>query len=503
MLGGLDARGVTPSPWPAPTGRAADAPPPHAAARRTGRLSGVDPVFAAGCAALATALTLWTSALPHAELGALDGLGIVSAFPWMFPVAVAVLTISFAALTTAPSSPGRHAVALGHVVAFAGMLHATPAIAMERLGHPWAGANASVGNSLASDGTLPSATVPLAAPDEWPGVHAFVGLLADVAGVDAASIARWFPVASVAVTLLALTLLYSALAIGRRVTAMALWLFVAGAWVGQEQLGPLGLALPLTVALFALALPLDRYAGKDALITASPGPTSDRPLALAAAVCTVVAVAGAIVATHPVVPLVLAAVFAFAGATRASHTVWLAVTTLVLAAGWYAGPGWSLWQGDVQALFSIELAPAEVPLWAGASLEGSTAVVVVAGRFVAQALLVLAVLGLALRMMHGRPHRFLAAAAIAPALFLVGGFDAAHVLQAYLFALPWLALLSALALAELATSRYDVAARFAQVAVLVVLTAGALAAYSGERAALHQLDVAAATATTDPGDPDD
>ncbi len=458
---------------------AAEEPPPTLAIRDL-----ADWWFVAGLGVLGAAVGLWIRSLSDAHAWTMNELGVISVLPPTFFVAIALLTFGFLTMTL-KRSPRRSLLA-GYLLALVAIVHATPAIVARTLGNAWAWANVGVVDAIQRTGDLPESTGALAAPTEWPGAVAFTAMAAEVSGVDPATIGMWLPTATSVVALLALWTVFRALTSDDRIVWTALWLYVLGNWVGQEHLSPIGFGLVLALALIAIALPFDRIGGDDAPIGRNLGPSEETPRTLAATVAVVALLAVALVASHPATALVAAGVFAVAALTRASRTWWVAGALVVLSAVWFIGPARGVVLDDPLSVLEPDGSPAQFATQTTSGLSNLTTnaqIVLVAGRYVAQAMIVLALIGIGLRLFRRRPVGLLAGLAAAPVVLYLVSPGGESALRAYLFALPWLAFAAALALSELTPSERPTGGWVAKAVLIVGLTVPFVLAQSGERGA--------------------
>lgn len=479
LSGGLDAREVIASPR---TGRAdAFEAPDRAVAADTP--APIDRTAVAGLAVLLAAAGLWLRSLSAVEDDPLTALGLLSVLPPTFPLAVALLTIGFAVLV---ARPARHGPLLAaYVATFAVVAHTTSLAVSGELGGAWAWADAGVVDHLQRTGDLPAAG-PLASPTGWPGFVALVTLLADVSGLAPSTVMAWTPLGLTLVALGALWVISRSVTGDPRVGWVAAWLFVVGSWVGVAQPVPLALGLVLGLALIAIALPLDRDGGRS-VVTRNVGPAGETVGALAAAVVTLALLGLAVVTVDPTATAVAVLTLGLAAATRTSRSWWLAIGLALAGALWLVGPGWPAvvddgWLGRLAPVG----APAQFATTTAGSLSElsrSAQLVLVSGRFLAQALAVLAVVGLVAWWRRGRPVGFVLGAALVPLVVLAAGVGSEPLLRAFAGAAPWLALAGAFAFAGSAAAGR--AATVLRAGVLLAVTACFVVAHSGERGAGH------------------
>ena len=477
---------MTDSPWPdaidAPGERFID-PMAMASGDDSEPLPPADWSGVIGLGVLLAAGGLWMRSLSDIEPRNMTELGLNSVLPSTFFVAVALLTVGFVVLVSRPDPHGPLLAA--YLGAFAVVAHATPVVASGSLGDSWAWANVGVVDHVQRLGELPSAGGPRSSPMEWPGMYGFIALVSDVTGIEAATLAMWMPLATALVGLLAVRVLCRAFTSDERIVWTALWLFSVGGWVGPNHLSPHALSLTLGISLLAVALPLDRFRGGQPVLEHNIGPSDGTVAALAGAVAFIGVVGLAIVASSSVTPVVLAATFAVAALTRTSRTWWLAIGLAVGTALWFAWPASSA-AGDGLSLFGPTGAPAQFATTTTrglSALSSGAQTVLIAGRFVAQAVVVLALIGLVVRWRGRRPVGFLVGALLVPVIVVVADPGIESLLRWFALALPWLALVGAFALARPASGRRPIGDLGIGLVVVGALTATFLVAQSGERGA--------------------
>jgi hypothetical protein len=487
LSGGLDARGITTSPWP----DTIDAPENPEMATPSASM-GIDELAVppaqwsviVGLGVLLAAGGLWIRSLSDLDPLAMTELGLISVLPATFIVAVALLTAGFVILSSQPTPHGSLLTA--YLVTFSAVANTTSFVVAGSLGNSWSWANVGVVEHVQRTGEFPETNGALSGPTEWPGVYTFTALLSDVSGLEPATLAMWMPLGFTLVALLALWVLFRAFTSDARIVWSAMWLYVLGTWVGQESLSPLTMSITLGLALLAVALPLDRFGGRDPMLVDNIGPTGTSVGSLGGAVAFVGLVGLAIVTSHPVTPVLLAATFAMAAATHTSRTMWLAIALGIGTAMWLAGPARTFVSDGALALLDRSGSPAQFATtttsgWS--DLTSGAQTVLVAGRFVALVLVLLAMVGLVSRTRQRRRVGFLVGVLLVPLLVVTIGVGSESLLRAFLFALAWVALAGAYALVRpSAARRTDLAVRLV---VVGALTAGFLVAHSGERGAAY------------------
>jgi len=211
------------------------------------RLAPVAPARLVGLFALVTtAVIVWGLALAEAPYREVGDLGLVSVLPAWSYLAFVPLAAAMAWLVHRPSVPLVPAVGLT-IVLIAILEGTSPLLSGEpRIAAAWR--HLGVIDYLVRNGRVdPSVDV----YHNWPGFFTLAATLAQAAGVtDLRGIALWAPVWQSMAYLPALYLLLTGLVGDRRVTWVAIWVFYAANWIGQDYLSPqaLGFFLYLVVA---------------------------------------------------------------------------------------------------------------------------------------------------------------------------------------------------------------------------------------------------------------
>jgi hypothetical protein len=216
-------------------------------------------------ALLPAALVLWLVALQGVRIDAINDWGLLSALPVTFFVAVGLLLVSIAfALTDEELSPlrlGLHAVALVFV------LQGTIALLFPEPNYPWVYKHVGVVGYINLHGAV-NPTVDIY--QNWPGFFAVAAFFTKIAGVGSPlAFAKWAPVYFNLFFCLELAFVLRALPLTRRTRWLAVFLFIAANWVGQDYFAPQALAFGLSLAVFGIVLKWLRVDRQPALVRAA------------------------------------------------------------------------------------------------------------------------------------------------------------------------------------------------------------------------------------------
>lgn len=399
----------------------------------------------ADAAIICAALVWWGAALLGAEPRRVSGYGLQTGLPPTYYAALASLAVGFAiAISRRRVQP---AVLGCYVVALVLVLHATTAVLWDQ--PRYAGTSGQLGliDSIVGHGTVGGSI------RNWPGFFALIGWSSRATGVPAVDYATWAPLAfglaAVPVVLFALR----GVTRDPRLQWTAVWLFVVANSVGLDHFTPQALGFLLVEIVLGLVLRygpvstrprparrlgrmIDRIGatarrdGPRVDLACSPLPLTARAAAGLGALCSL-----AVVTVDPLSPVVLILSLGALTLVTGRPPLW-AVAGLVAAEAWWVGVGHDALSRH-SGLVGIDLA--------GQGLAGTASSIDVphAGILLT---LALAGAGLARRWRAGHADVAPLALVAAPALVLAlqpSGDEAP--LRAYLFALPWVALLAAAA----------------------------------------------------------
>src|SRR4051812_30832188 len=409
-------------------------------------------------ASLGVVLALWVVTLMLTDTRDIGSLGLVSALPPTAYIALAVLALSFTvALWRRSEAPTLFA----HVLVLILILHATPPILYGNLRYEWAWKHVGVVDFILRHNEIWTKSPELAVYHNWPGFFGGSATLTGASGLSSArGFATWAPPVFELFNVLALLALFRPLTSDRRVVWLAVWLFVVANWVGQDYFAPQALGLVLALLVYAIAvrwfskrgrlsLRVARFAKHPILELERVGAADAADPRLKRWLFGIMLLLAAAVATsHPLTPIVLTTglvALVLAGVVT-SRLLPVAVGAISLA---WVVTGARDFATDNYRQFSEESGNLGGNVSKGvphARLGSGQAIVSLAGRGVVVVIAILALIGLLRRLRRGRVDLVALLLAAAPGLILVAGsYDGEAAFRVYLFALPFLALLSAFA----------------------------------------------------------
>jgi hypothetical protein len=407
------------------------------------------------------AAVLWFAALARVDAGDVSDLGIVSALPLAAFAALALATVSFAALI-ARREP-RDGLALIHVVALIAMLYgATGAIGdVPSFSVTWR--HAGVAEHIAEHGSVDRA---IDAYFNWPGFFALAAAASEVAGLDnPIGLARWSPVALNLLYLAPLVVIVRSASADWRVVWSAAWIFFATNWVGQDYFSPQGLAFALYLVLLAVLLTwfpgrasgerrlgwrlrerLDRLSGfRFALAPLDEPPLRAGQRAALVGVCAVAAVAA--VFSHQLTPFAMIATVGTMVVLGRCSVGGLPLFLVVAVGGWLTFAAGPYLEGHIDVLKGeVGQVGSNLSSSVGDRVQGSDEHTVVVYFRIGLTAFVWALGGAGALMILLRRARWPTAALIflAPlALVFLQGYGGEILLRIYMFVLPFAAVFAA------------------------------------------------------------
>ncbi len=424
-------------------------------------------------ALLCVSLLSWLLSLLGADLGRMSGIGLLSAMPVTFFLAFGLLIVGFAG---AASSDQVEARVLGaYVLSLILVLFATTAVLYQEPRFAWVYKHFGVINLIAATG---HANRQIDIYNNWPAFFAVNAWVSKTASVAPIAYAGWAQLFFNLIDLAAVRFALRGVTHDERLLWTAAFFFVLGNWVGQDYLAPQAFGFTLSLVVLGLCLrcgspPRMRWrwnrrrtaAQTQALphgahlsrATQLPHTTplrwenEDRalaaPLASKAALLAGGACFLAVVISHQLSPvLLILSVTALAVFVRVVP-LWVPAVMAAIEVGWVV-LAWPF----VGTHFSLIEPGGEGAAAAGRDL--SAALPGAALSFYAPAALMammagLAVLGMARRLRTGK-RDLVPICLIGAPLLGVGAqsYGGEGPYRAYLFALPWVALLAALACAR-------------------------------------------------------
>jgi len=386
---------------------------------------------------LALGAALWIAAVATTDIADVGEFGLLGTVSPVWFAALAVCAGGFLAALRRP------AVAAAHVALLVLILHGTTPLLLSEPQYAWTYPHLGV-IAYFQDGAAPLSGDLY---QQWPGVFAAMAQLSTLAGVPAADLAPWSPVAFNLAGSLLLWAVARSLTSDGRVALLTVFVFQCVNWVEQDYLSPQGLAFLLSLGVMLLAI---RYLRGDAR-----GPARD------AAVAGVIAVYAVLTVTHQLSPYLVLAQLGVLAAARLIRPWWM-VAALAVVAGAYLVPRWGLVSGGFDLFDGFDIfanARGNGPAW-GSTGQAFSAVVV---RVLAIGtwLLTAAVVVAAWRSRR-REALLPAILAITPFLLLFGqSYGGEAVYRVFLFSAPWCAYLIAGSAVRLADRKFGSTAHFA------------------------------------------
>jgi len=402
----------------------------------------------------------------------MDDWGLLSALPVAFFVALGLLVFSIGFVLT-DVRPSSTRVAL-HVVALVLVLHGTVPLLFPATNYPWAYKHMGVVGYINLRGGLDS-TVDIY--QNWPGFFAVAAFFDQIAGVESPlAYAKWAPVYFNLLLCLELVFALRWVPLARREGWLAVFLFVAGNWVGQDYFAPQALTMVLSLALFGMVLgwlQVDRRsrpvraAGRlvsrlarartprpddDAGPALSPTP-SGRQRALAMGL--IFSVFAVVVVSHQLSPYLVVsgiALLTVAGLVRPGWVV-IGLTAVMMA---YLVPhlpylrstrnlsGSPLNPADIFDALSNPFENVQTSGFDGGVPRPGRVITALGAPALIGGMWLLGLIGAMRRLRAGRPVLLLLLLAVAPTFLAFGqNYGGEAVFRIYLFSLPWIGALAA------------------------------------------------------------
>ena len=370
---------------------------------------------------------VWTLSLAGADPREMTGYGLLSLFDVGTYAALVLLVVGFLGCLYRNKPEWLTAF---HLVTYIALVHGTPAVLYGTLRYSWAYKHVGIVDFIQRTGTVDPTIAVGAIYHNWPGFFAGSALLTEIAGSpDALRIATWAPVAFNLMNLVVLRYVYRGLTRSRRLIWLALFLFFAINWVGQDYFSPQALAYVCYLAVIGL------------LIRRSTRRLTLVPFALLVAV---------VAASHQITPMMLLLAVTALVALRRTSGWYLPLLAGVLVAGWaFTAARSYTWANLTELVVGLGKPVAN----AGETLEktatiatGSQLAVVWGGRYVVLLATVIALIGV-WRSWRLRGLRVTAILLMVLPGVLIGvtGFGGEILFRSFLFAAPFIAFLAAAA----------------------------------------------------------
>lgn len=400
---------------------------------------------------------LWVLGTWGLDPATMSDVGLVSILRPIAWVGVAVLLAAFAVeLASRRPSGGRLAVP---VVALVAVLHATPAWMYGSLRYSWAWKHLGIIEFIGRTGSVDPNIEALDVYHSWPGFFSVNSAITDLVGLaDPVAYARWWPLLANLVAIPVLLFVYRGLGAERspRTAWLAVLLFTAANWIGQDYFSPQSMAFLLHLVVIGIVLQF----------TASPGPDESGAVPERTSrwsVGVAVVAAAAIVTSHQVTPVVLLVSLVGLAVARRRRVGTLLLLIGALGLLWAVTGAKPYLSENVASLvegFADPVSNADENLVDAGQLSDGQALVSTMGRLLLLAVASLAGIGVLRELRHRRFDLTALVLLLAPgALLFANSFGGEIGFRSYLFALPFLAWYGAAAIWPLEERSGDLPAR--------------------------------------------
>jgi hypothetical protein len=199
---------------------------------------------------LPVSILLWAFGLSRTHVPATQPYGLMTSLPLVYFAGIALLVVS-AALELRHKSVSEWRLA-AHAVSLVVMLFATAPLVYSAGRYAWLYKTIGVVQYINAHGRLNDQ---IDIYQNWPGFFALAGWFDKVAGVASPLVyAKWAQPVFELVALPLLYLIYDSLALPIRQRWVAIFLYTASNWVGQDYFSPQALGSVLSLGIMALAL---------------------------------------------------------------------------------------------------------------------------------------------------------------------------------------------------------------------------------------------------------
>jgi hypothetical protein len=403
---------------------------------------------------LPVALALWALGVKRTNAATLGPYGLTTVLPIVFYAGLALLVVSAGfELARRQLSPCRMAL---HAVALVVMLYGTAPLVYPEGRYSWLYKLIGVTQYINAHGQLNSH---VDIYQNWPGFFALAAWFGKVAGVSSPiTYAKWAQLVFELAALPLLYLIYDALSLTARQRWLALLLYSASNWIGQDYFSPQALGTLLSLGIMATALRwlyvdnTPRYDRRGQ----EPVPDSHdargwraMPARGTRIFCVILLLVYFVLTfTHELSPYILAVQLGALGVARLLRPWWLGIALAAITVG-YLLPHFTYVNQTYGLLNSFgnffgNVVPPKFP----EAVSVSQRLIARCAEVLSVGLWILAMVGAWLRRRSGRVVLALVLLAFSPIILLAAeAYGQEGILRIYLFSLPWTAALAALALA--------------------------------------------------------
>jgi len=469
---------------------------------------GIAAVLAPGVA-LAGVAALWALSLRNIDLGQMTDLGLVSALPATYFVALALLTASFAFAVHDRETPPW--VLFLHVVLLIVLIHGTPSLVYGTVRYAWTWKHIGMVDYILRHGAVNpdiSALSGLSANHNWPGFFALSALFTQVGGFTGAQqFAALAPLFFNLIDIGPLLLIFGAFIRDSRLRWLAVWTFFLGNWVGQDYFAPQALTYFLFLVAVGICLtwfsarprPPAELAGRPwwlrwperiwSRLDAAQGaqddgdgvPRRSTPLQRVGLMALIVLLAGVIASSHQLTPFMAILSFGALVLAYRSSARTLPILMAVITATWAMYIAWAFVGGNLAWIIdSFGELGRNSTVTDVARVSQGQALVALAARGLTALIGLLGFAGFVRRWRKGkRDLAYLALAAAPFPMLVANSYGGEMMFRVYFFALPYVALFAAALIYPAPGSGTSWRAPLGVMAVSGLLLGGLLLAYGG------------------------
>ncbi len=212
-------------------------------------VKGISRTEAVHAALVCVSLLSWLLSLLDADLGRISGIGLLSAMPVTFFLAFGLLIVGFAA--AASSDDVKPKVLGAYVLSLILVLFATTAVLYQEPRYGWVYKHFGVINLIATTGHV---NRQIDIYNNWPAFFAVNAWLSKTARVAPIAYAGWAQLFFNLIDLAAVRFALRGLTRDERLLWTAAFFFVLGNWVGQDYLAPQAFGFTLSLVVLGLCL---------------------------------------------------------------------------------------------------------------------------------------------------------------------------------------------------------------------------------------------------------
>jgi hypothetical protein len=403
---------------------------------------------------LPASLALWALGVRWTNATVLGPYGLPTVLPIVFYAGLALLVVS-TGTELARSRLSRWRMSL-HAAALVVMLYGTAPLVYPEGRYSWLYKTIGVVQYVNEHGQLNRY---IDIYQNWPGFFAAAAWFGKVAGVASPlAYAKWAQLVFELAALPLLYLIYDALSLTVQQRWLALLLYSASNWIGQDYFSPQALGTLLSLGIMAIALRWlyvdnssgDHRRGQESLPADQParGWRAMPPPGTAVFCAALVLVYFVLTFTHELSPYMLAVQLGALGVARLLRPWWLGIALAAIAVG-YLLPRFAYVNHTYGLLNSIGnfFSNAAPPSFKVGAVPRSQLLIERCAEALSAGMLGLAIAGAWLRRRSGHNVLALVLLAFSPVILLgIQAYGEEGILRVYLFSLPWTAALAASAL---------------------------------------------------------